>query len=68
MSEPGPGGRDGALRTEQLMAKLTPELSARVDGFARARHWTRSTAAAFLVERGLDAEDGKPGRHARDPG
>jgi hypothetical protein len=54
MTEPG---RDDALRTEQLMSKVTPELSARVNGFARANRWTRSTAAAVLLQRALDAED-----------
>jgi hypothetical protein len=49
--------RAGALRSEQLMAKLTPELSARVSAYARANQWTRSTAAAVLLERALDQVD-----------
>jgi len=58
--------RAGALRSEQLMAKLTPELSARVNAYARRNQWTRSTAAAVLLERALNAEDlrAEPGRAA----
>jgi predicted transcriptional regulator len=45
-----------ALRTEKISVNLTPDLAARLDQFAAANHWTRSTAAVVLIERGLTNE------------
>jgi predicted transcriptional regulator len=42
-----------ALRTEKISVNLTPDVLARLDRLAAANHWTRSTAAAVLIERGL---------------
>lgn len=46
-----------AIRTGKISVNLTPELMARLDRFAEQNRWTRSTAAAILIERGLPAED-----------
>jgi metal-responsive CopG/Arc/MetJ family transcriptional regulator len=45
-----------AARTERVTVNLTPEMTERLDRFAERNRWTRSTAAAILIERGL-AED-----------
>lgn len=45
-----------AVRTERITVNLEPELAARLDRFAEANRWTRSTAAAVLIERGLSGE------------
>ena len=44
-------------RTEKISVNLTPEMAASLDRFAERNHWTRSTAAAVLIERGLAGED-----------
>lgn len=46
-----------ATRNERITVNLTPELLARLDLFAEQRRWTRSTAAAVLIERGLEGEE-----------
>jgi metal-responsive CopG/Arc/MetJ family transcriptional regulator len=46
-----------AVRTEKISVNLTPELVARLDRFAADQHWSRSTAAAVLIERGLPPAD-----------
>jgi hypothetical protein len=46
-----------AIRTERVTVNLAPEQLAQLDRFAEAHRWTRSTAAAVLIERGL-AEEG----------
>lgn len=46
-----------ATRTERVTVNLTPGLAARLDAFAALNHWTRSTAAALLIENGLPQED-----------
>lgn len=46
-----------ADRTERITVNLTPDSLARLDQFAEQRHWTRSTAVAVLIERGLDREE-----------
>ncbi len=46
-----------AMRNEKISVNITPELAARLDRFAVRNHWSRSTAAAVLIERGLPAED-----------
>jgi hypothetical protein len=46
-----------ALRTEKISVNLTPDATAKLDEFAAQNRWSRSTAAAVLIERGL--EDGK---------
>ena len=43
-----------AIRTEKISVNLTPELAARLDRYAASNHWTRSTAAAVLIEQGLN--------------
>lgn len=44
-------------RTEKISVNLTPSVLARLDGMRARRRWTRSTAAAVLIEHGLDSED-----------
>ena len=46
-----------AIRNEKISVNLTPELAARLDRYATQNHWSRSTAAAVLIERGLNADD-----------
>lgn len=46
-----------AIRTEKISVNLTPDLLTRLDQFAAENRWTRSTAAAVLIER---ACDGRP--------
>jgi hypothetical protein len=46
-----------ATRKEKISVNLTPELADRLDHYAERNHWTRSTAAAVLIERGLATED-----------
>ena len=43
-----------ATRNEKISVNLTPEQVARLDRYAARNHWSRSTAAAVLIERGLD--------------
>jgi metal-responsive CopG/Arc/MetJ family transcriptional regulator len=45
-----------AVRTERITVGLTPDLLARLDAYAAKGHWTRSTAAAVLIEDGLAGE------------
>jgi metal-responsive CopG/Arc/MetJ family transcriptional regulator len=40
-------------RSERVSVSLTPGIVARLDAYARAHHWSRSTAAAVLVQDGL---------------
>jgi len=42
-----------AARSERVTVNLTPEQTQRLDRFAEQNRWTRSTAAAVLIERGL---------------
>jgi metal-responsive CopG/Arc/MetJ family transcriptional regulator len=44
-------------RTEKISVNLTPSVLARLDAMRARRRWTRSTAAAVLIEHGLDSED-----------
>ena len=44
-------------RTEKISVNLTPSVLARLDEMRARRRWTRSTAAAVLIEHGLDSED-----------
>jgi predicted transcriptional regulator len=46
-----------ALRSQKMTVNLTPEISARLDRLARRNHWKPATAAAVLIERGLEADD-----------
>lgn len=43
-------------RTERMSVNLTPSVMERLDRYRFDRRWTRSTAAAVLIERGLDQE------------
>ena len=47
-----------AIRTEKISVNLTPEQVARLDSYAARNHWSRSTAAAVLIDNGLNTEDG----------
>jgi len=42
-------------RSERFTVSLTPTEMARLDGYASGARWSRSTAAAVLIQRGLDA-------------
>ncbi len=42
-------------RTIRVMVNLTPGVRDRLDEYRFDRRWSRSTAVAVLVERGLDA-------------
>jgi len=46
-----------AVRTQKISVNLTPGQVARLDRLAARNHWSRSTAVAVLIERGLDADD-----------
>jgi metal-responsive CopG/Arc/MetJ family transcriptional regulator len=46
-----------AARTERVTVNLTPDAVAQLDRFAGQNRWTRSTAAAVLIERGLAEDD-----------
>ncbi len=45
-----------AARTERVTVNLSPGVAARLDRFAEQNRWTRSTAAAVLIEQGLPEE------------
>jgi metal-responsive CopG/Arc/MetJ family transcriptional regulator len=45
------------IRTERFSVNITPSLMARLDAYRYDRRWTRSTAAAVLIEQGLDEDD-----------
>lgn len=42
-----------AVRTERVTVNLTAEMAEQLDRFAEQNRWSRSTAAAVLIERGL---------------
>ena len=42
------------LRSERFSVSLTPSMLAKLDAYAAERRWTRSAAAAELIERGLE--------------
>jgi hypothetical protein len=44
-------------RTEKISVNLTPGAPALLDAYADRHHWTRSTAAAVLIERGYQEEN-----------
>ena len=44
------------LRSERFSVSLTPSALAKLDAYAAEHRWTRSTAAAELIERGLDED------------
>jgi hypothetical protein len=48
-----------SIRTEKISVNLTPELAESLNHYAAQNHWSRSTAAAVLIERGLVADSGK---------
>jgi metal-responsive CopG/Arc/MetJ family transcriptional regulator len=45
-------------RSEKISISLTPGVLAQLDGYARAHRWSRSTAAAVLIEEGLRNQAG----------
>ncbi|HSR82681.1 MAG TPA: hypothetical protein VLM11_00685 [Streptosporangiaceae bacterium] len=51
-------------RTERMSVNLVPSVMQRLDAYREPRRWTRSTAAAVLIERGLEAaeEEDQKGR------
>jgi metal-responsive CopG/Arc/MetJ family transcriptional regulator len=51
-------------RSERFSVSLTPSIMERLDAYAAQHRWTRSTAAAVLIEEGLRARDqeGEPDR------
>jgi predicted transcriptional regulator len=53
--------RVDALRSQKMTVNLTPEMAARLDRLARRHHWKPATAAAVLIERGLDADERERG-------
>jgi metal-responsive CopG/Arc/MetJ family transcriptional regulator len=46
-------------RTEKISVNLTPTVLAALDSFASRNRWPRSTAAAVLIEEGLDRDENK---------
>jgi hypothetical protein len=44
-------------RTGRISVNLTPSVMERLDRYRFDRRWSRSTAAAVLIERGLDREE-----------
>jgi len=46
------------LRTEKISVVLTPSVLRDLDTYATEHHWSRSTAAAVLIEDGLSGESG----------
>lgn len=44
-------------RSERFSVSLTPSVLARLDAYAADHRWTRSTAAAVLIEEGLRAAE-----------
>jgi hypothetical protein len=44
------------LRSERFSVSIAPSTLAKLDAYAAERRWTRSTAAAELIERGLNEE------------
>lgn len=51
-----------ALRSEKVSVNLTAGMAARLERLARRNHWSLSTAAALLIERGLDDDERGRGR------
>jgi metal-responsive CopG/Arc/MetJ family transcriptional regulator len=45
-------------RTEKISISLTPGMLTRLDAYARAHRWSRSTAASVLIEQGLAGQEG----------
>jgi hypothetical protein len=52
---------DEEPRDQKVFASVTETMKDKLDRYARRNHWTRSTAVAVLVERGLDADDATRG-------
>lgn len=53
-------------RSERVSVGLTPTMMARLSAYAAEHRWTVSTAAAFLLEDALSAEDqGKDNQETR---
>jgi hypothetical protein len=51
-----------ALRSQKLTVNLTPAMAERLARLAARKHWKPATAAAILIERGLDEEEGHAGQ------
>ena len=47
------------VRSERFSVSVTPAMLARIDAYAMEHRWTRSTAAAELIERAL-RQPGEP--------
>lgn len=48
------------LRSVKVSVNITQDDAARLDRLRQRNHWTRSTAAAVLIKRQLDADDSPP--------
>jgi hypothetical protein len=48
---------DNETRSERVSVSLTPTMLARLETYAREHRWKLSTAAAVLIEDGLDVAD-----------
>lgn len=44
-------------RTEKISVMLTPAVLRKLDTYGNVHHWSRSTAAAMLIEQGLDGSE-----------
>jgi predicted transcriptional regulator len=51
-----------ALRSQKMTVNLTEEMAARLERLARRHHWKPATAAAVLIERGLEEDDREQAR------
>jgi len=53
-------------RTGKVSVMLTPAVLRKLDAYAAEHRWSRSTAAAVLIEKGLAAD--QRGKEARSDG
>jgi hypothetical protein len=51
-----------ALRSEKVTVNLTPGTAARIDALGKRSRWTRSTATAVAIERGLEVIEAEESR------
>jgi len=54
-------------RTERVSVSLTPGTAALLDVYARAHHWSRSTAVAVLVQDGLNQQSDHDTNEGEEP-
>jgi len=53
-------------RSKRVSVSLKPGIVARLDAYVRAHHWSRSTAAAVLVQNGLTQQADNDTRNEDD--